>query len=102
MKEHEYEAFAGIPGVLQYSPDAVSDPSIPAADIYIKILVRLEHLQNLFLITRLLVQWGHDSNAELLNVSFEMVSVTLVFWTHMDRLAGLHGDFEWLVSCARP
>lgn len=60
----------------------------------------LEHLQNLFFITRLLVQWGHDSNAELLNVSFEMVSVTLVFWTHMDRLAGLHGDFEWLVSFA--
>lgn len=74
------------------------DPSVSAADIYIRILVLLEHLQNLFFITRLLVQWGHDSNAELLNVSFEMVSVTLVFWTHMDRLAGLHGDFEWLVS----
>lgn len=73
---------------------------MPAPDIYITILVRLEHLQNLFFITRLLVQWGHDSNAELLSVSFEMVSVTLVFWTHMDRLAGLHGDFEWLVSNA--
>lgn len=98
MKEHEYEAFAQIPGVLKYSPDTVRDPSVSAADIYIRILVLLEHLQNLFFITRLLVQWGHDSNAELLNVSFEMVSVTLVFWTHMDRLAGLHGDFEWLVS----
>lgn len=97
LKEHEYDAFAGIPGVLKYSPDTVRDPSVPAPDIYIRILVLLEHLQNLFFITRLLVQWGHDSNAELLNVSFEMVSVTLVFWTHMDRLAGLHGDFEWLV-----
>lgn len=97
LKDHEYEAFAGIPEVLKYSPDVVRDPSISAPDIYIRILVRLEHLQNLFFITRLLVQWGHDSNAELLNVSFEMVSVTLVFWTHMDRLAGLHGDFEWLV-----
>ncbi|POS69808.1 hypothetical protein DHEL01_v211797 [Diaporthe helianthi] len=97
LKEHEYDAFEGIPEVLKYSPDVVRDPSIPAPDIYIKILVRLEHLQNLFFITRLLVQRGHDSNAELLNVSFEMVSVTLVFWTRMDRLAGLHGDFEWLV-----
>ncbi|KAK2598672.1 hypothetical protein N8I77_012067 [Diaporthe amygdali] len=97
LKEHEYTAFAGIPSVLKYSSQAVRDPSIPASEIYTKILIHLEHLQNLFLISRLLVQWGYDSNADLLSVSFEMVSVTLVFWTHMDRLAGLHGDFEWLV-----
>ena len=66
--------------------------------LYTKILVHLEHLRNIFCIGRLLAQWGYDSHAELLKVSFEMVSVTLVFWTHMDRLAGLHGDFEWVVS----
>lgn len=64
-------------------------------------MIHLEHLQNLFFIARLLIKWGYSNQAELLEVSFEMVAVALVFWTHMDRLAGLHGDFEWLVSVSR-
>lgn len=73
------------------------DVSVEASKLYAKILVHLEHLQNLFFIARLLIKWGYSNHAELLKVSFEMVAVTLVFWTHMDRLAGLHGGFGWLV-----
>lgn len=65
--------------------------------LYAKVVVHLENLQNLFFVLRLLVQSGHDSHADLLTVSFEMVSTALIFWTHMDRLSGLHGDYEWLV-----
>lgn len=67
------------------------------AHLYAKVVVQLESLQIIFFVLRLLVQKGHD-NADLLSISFEMVSTALIFWTHMDRLAGLHGDFEWLVS----
>lgn len=71
--------------------------SVEASKLYAKILVHLEHLQNLFFIARLLIKWGYSGHAELLKVSFEMVAVSLMFWTHRDRLAGLHGGFGWLV-----
>lgn len=71
---------------------------MPGSTIYAKVVVHIEHLQNLFFVNRLLVLRGQGSQADLLGVSFEMVATTLIFWTHMDRLAELHGDFEWLVS----
>lgn len=74
------------------------DSGVESSRLYAKLLIHLEHLQNLFFIARLLIKWGYSSHAELLKVSFEMVAVTLVFWTHRNRLAGIHGDFGWLVS----
>ncbi|KUI62438.1 hypothetical protein VP1G_09553 [Cytospora mali] len=97
LRERELDAFSGLPKALTYSPEDVRDSSVDASTLYARLVVLLEHLQNLFFISRLLVQWGYDDHAELLKVSFEMVAATLVFWTHMDRLVGLHGDFEWLV-----
>lgn len=89
--------FSELPPVLRYQPEDVRDMSVAGPTLYVKLLVHLEHFQNLFFVARLLVQRGHNSHADLLSLSFEMVSTTLIFWTHMDRLAGLHGDFEWLV-----
>lgn len=88
-------------------------PNIDAPTLYTKLLVRLEHLQNLFFLERLsskLLTLGVSEEphrpsppSSLVEISFEMVSLTLVFWTHQDRLDGLHGDFEWLViSYAAP
>lgn len=80
-------------------PNDIGDASVDKLTLYAKILVHLEHLQNLFFVLRLLVKRGHNSShAELVGVSFEMVVVTLVFWTHMDRLSGLHGDVESVVG----
>lgn len=70
---------------------------MPGTRLYTELIIYLEHLQNLFFIDRLLVQRGHDRNADLLSVSFDMVSTTLVFWMHVDRLVAV-SDFEWLVS----
>ncbi|KAJ0317683.1 hypothetical protein COL5a_011048 [Colletotrichum fioriniae] len=64
--------------------------------LYTRLIMKLEHLQNMFFIERLLAKRGHDDGA-LLSVSFEMVSKTLMFWTNMDRLSCMNGDFEWLV-----
>ncbi|ROW04898.1 hypothetical protein VMCG_04902 [Cytospora schulzeri] len=97
LRERELEAFSGLPGDVKYRSEDVRDLRVTSSELYAKIVIHLEHLQNLFFISRLLIKWGYSNHAELLKVSFEMVAVTLVFWTHMDRLAGLHGDFEWLV-----
>lgn len=84
--------------MLRYDPKDVRDLSVSAPLLYGKVVVHLENLQNLFFVLRLLVQRGHDSHADLFSVSFEMISTALIFWTHMDRLAGLQSDYEWLVS----
>ncbi|KAH7130884.1 hypothetical protein EDB81DRAFT_888184 [Dactylonectria macrodidyma] len=62
-----------------------------------RLLVHLEHLQNHFFIYRLLIQRGHDSQVDLVAVSFEMVSLALLFWTHLDRLPRIVTDLKWLV-----
>lgn len=98
LRQREIDAFAALPKALMYSPEDIRDPRVEGTILYTKILIHLEHLQNIFCIGRLLVQWGYDNHAELLQVSSKMVSATLMLWTHRDRLIGLHGDFEWLVG----
>lgn len=55
-------------------------------------------MQNLFFVERLLLRLGHIDENRLLPISFEMVTLTLLFWTHQDRFSGMRRDFEWLVS----
>ncbi|KAK8006523.1 hypothetical protein PG991_012820 [Apiospora marii] len=74
------------------------DTALDSATRYSKLLVRLEHLQNLFFIQRLYAKHGQSDRSELLAVSFEMVSLTIYFWTHRDWFKGILGDYEWLVS----
>ena len=65
--------------------------------LYSRLLTRLEHLQNLFLLERILIKHGHDTAQDLIDISNEMLSLTSGIWKERDRLLGLHGDFEWLV-----
>lgn len=102
LKTRAYNLLSELPPSIRYRVEDVRDLSIPGPALYAKVLVHLEHLQNMFFLARLLAQRNHNSQADLLSVSFEMVSTTLVFWTHMDRLQGLHSDFEWLVRRTLP
>lgn len=67
--------------------------------MYTKLFIRLEHLQNLFLIERLLhhIQPEPAQN-NLINVCLDIISVTVVFWTRNDCLVGMEGDHEWLIT----
>lgn len=66
-------------------------------ELFAKILIHVESLQNVFFIERLLNKAEHVTlSAALLRVSMEMLSTTLVIWTHKDRLTSLHDDSEWL------
>ncbi|KAJ3469988.1 hypothetical protein MRS44_000087 [Fusarium solani] len=86
-----------FPQSLIYRTEDLSDPDADIEIIYARILVRLEHLQNLFFAERLLLRLGRVDDSRLLVISFEMVTLTLVFWTHQDRFAGVRRDFEWLL-----
>lgn len=103
LRNKAISAVAGFPSQIVFSPNDNRDPFMEAPVLYTKLLIRLEHLGNLFFIERLMIKHHPEHNTDLLDISFEMVSLTLVFWTHKDRLAGLQGDFEWIVmSCAAP
>ncbi|KAK7738380.1 hypothetical protein SLS53_006193 [Cytospora paraplurivora] len=68
LRQREIDAFAALPRALMYSPEDIRDPRVEGSMLYTKILIHLEHLQNIFCIGRLLVQWGFDNHAELLQV----------------------------------
>lgn len=89
---------ARLPATIHFSPADIDNPAVNRHILSSRFLIRLEHLQNHFFIHRLLIQRGYDSHAELLVVSFEMVSLTLLFWTHVDRLPHIVRHLEWLVS----
>jgi hypothetical protein len=66
--------------------------------LYARTVTHLEHLENLFLLERLLIKHGGGNMQDLIDISCEMLDLTLVWWKHSNRFAGMHSDLEWLVS----
>ncbi|KXH32860.1 fungal specific transcription factor domain-containing protein [Colletotrichum salicis] len=96
IKERQLRTVAGFPDIMTLKEEDIQNRKLDISLLYTRLIMKLEHLQNMFFIQRLLAKRGHDDGA-LLSVSFEMVSKTLMFWTNMDRLSCMNGDFEWLV-----
>ncbi|KAI5456027.1 hypothetical protein BGZ63DRAFT_397322 [Mariannaea sp. PMI_226] len=97
LKARQLTIMAEFPPTLVYDPDNIFDPSLPIESLYARILIHLGHLQNLFFIERLLIRHGAPDDGNLLLTSFNMVKVTLVFWTHKDQFANIRRHFEWLL-----
>lgn len=87
-------------GIVWHASDLL-DAEISSSTLYSRLITRLEHLQNLFLLERLLLKHGHSDAQELIDISREMLRLTSRVWKESDRLTGLHGDFEWLVSLSQ-
>lgn len=98
LKERALRTFAQIPSVLHYSPSDLHDTDVHPSVLYPKLLVQLEHLQSILFIERLSLRHGKVDRADIIAVSFDMVSYTLPLWTNHDRLAHVRDDCEWLVS----
>lgn len=45
-----------------------------------------------------MLQYGALDEGDVLVVSFEMISLALLFWTHKDKFRDIRRDFEWIVS----
>ncbi|KAI1118031.1 hypothetical protein F5Y14DRAFT_464105 [Nemania sp. NC0429] len=103
LKKRELETVSQLPPSLQHSLDDLVNSRLDIVVLYSRLVLQLEHLQNLFFIERLLIRHGQVDGGDLLAVSFEMVTYTLYFWTHLDRLLAVRRDCEWLVmSYAAP
>ncbi|KAJ4011148.1 hypothetical protein NW766_007786 [Fusarium irregulare] len=114
LKQRELNTIAQFPKNLIYDPDDpydlplpqpepsshekdLSDPHLDSKAIPMRIFARLTHLQNMFLLERLLLQYGALDEGDVLVVSFEMISLTLLFWTHKDKFRDIRRDFEWIL-----
>ncbi|KAI1505176.1 hypothetical protein F5X99DRAFT_416250 [Biscogniauxia marginata] len=96
IRNREIRTFSEFPEQLTYRVEHLEDPNVEVDILYARLLLKLEHLQNMFFVERLLLRHGHNQS-DLLSVSFDLVSYTLPFWTHFDRLAAIRADCEWLV-----
>lgn len=87
-----------LPSVLIFDPSDVDRQDVTGPMLYSRLLVRLEYLQNVFFIERLLNKVKNTTlSTALIQTSIDILSTTLVFWTHKDRTVGFHHDVEWLV-----
>ncbi|OHE91576.1 hypothetical protein CORC01_13124 [Colletotrichum orchidophilum] len=97
LKAKEFAAAAEMPTIMRFKESDIRNPSLTGQMFHVRLLMQLEHLQNLFFIERLLHRQDCSNKRELLSVSYEMTSTTLLFWTDMDSLGVLCEDFKWLV-----
>ncbi|KAH6897073.1 hypothetical protein B0T10DRAFT_526316 [Thelonectria olida] len=100
IKERQITTVSQFPSSLTFRPEDLNDASADTDRLCTTLLLKLEHLQNLFFVERLMLRFGGQDAGQLLVTSFEMVSLTLTIWTHQDRFASIRRDFEWLeASC---
>lgn len=89
---------AAFPRSLIYSPEDLEDLNLDYRRIHTRMMVRMEILQNEFLLARLLSRKGHKVDGDILVTSFELVTLCVNLWTHFDRFGKMQRDFEWIVS----
>lgn len=92
------DTISQFPTGLIYNPQDLSDTGIDKDTLTIRMLLRITHLQNVFLLERLLLRHGAPDEGDLLIITFELVTLTLTFWTQKDRFSHVRRYFEWLVS----
>ncbi|KFA55425.1 hypothetical protein S40293_09831 [Stachybotrys chartarum IBT 40293] len=97
VKKKAQEVINELPQCIIYREEDIHDYSIRYELVLGCMFIREEYLVNLFLVERLLQRQGVNVDAELLLISFEMVTLTLKFWIHQDRFCGAINDFEGLV-----
>lgn len=77
-----------LPNTLNNSAADLTNSAVGKQMLYIRIFVWLDILQNFFFLQKLcLRRWDFLDDHELLGHSFDLVSLTLIFWTHKDRFA---------------
>ncbi|RFN51338.1 transcription factor [Fusarium flagelliforme] len=97
VRVEEENLYRELPAHFLYDPAAgMQDLEIEGG--HQKLLVRLDHLLNMFLIERLLVKRDPDSNRkDLVVISFEMVVLTLSIWTQRHIWAEVKGENQWTI-----
>ncbi|KAH8197694.1 hypothetical protein TruAng_008153 [Truncatella angustata] len=97
IKERQTAAESEFPRVLLWCQEDIMNYDVTPNTLFSRLLLKLDALQNDFFLYRLLIRKGRPDEGSLLATSFEMVTLVLNLWTHMDRFTRMRPDFEWLV-----
>lgn len=98
LRSQQVHIFNSLPSSLRLADNDVKNKILEPHVLYTKLFIRLEHLQNHFLIEKLLQKAQPSPNLDgLIQTSLDIVSVTVMFWTRNDTLLGMQGDHEWFI-----
>ncbi|KAL6697026.1 hypothetical protein J3F84DRAFT_371942 [Trichoderma pleuroticola] len=98
LRSQQVHIFNSLPSSLRLADVDVKIKLLEPHVLYTKLFIRLEHLQNLFLIEKILQKAQLSPNLDgLIETSLDIVSVTVMFWTRNDTLLGMQGDHEWFI-----
>ncbi|KAI0131889.1 hypothetical protein BJ170DRAFT_223696 [Xylariales sp. AK1849] len=87
-----------LPLCMAFNPDDFANLSLDCHVIAARLMARLDRLQSLFFIERMLLRrQNFVDDSELQSISFDMVDLTLKVWLHRERYTALKADFEWIV-----
>lgn len=100
LKQRQLGLVHRLPERLCYAKGDIMHSGQPPHTVFARILLHLEHLQNLFFIERLQVKQNTSEDGALLLISCKMTATVLEFWVNKSRLSELYDeqDFLWLVS----
>ena len=91
---------ASFPPQLQYGNPAPNHGGEQGFAFYSQSMLRLEYLQNRFLLERLKVQRAASSSQGLFDVAWEMMNAVLAVWFRKDELIAFNEYFDWLVRAS--
>ena len=98
LRLKEVNTYNHLPSQLRLAAGDKTLEGIEPQALYTKLFIKLEHLQNLFLIERILQKAQPNlSLGDLIQRSLEVISATVTFWTRNDILVGMEGDHEWFI-----
>lgn len=98
LRRREMEQVAQFPPVLTYKVGVMCS-DIPKMNIAAKMHIQLEHLQNLFFIERLLSKLPNCEPGKLLEVSLDLIALSLVPWKNQKRLQKTVCQVQWIILC---
>lgn len=97
LKTRTREVFANVPHLIN-----VTKEKLITADFLTEVrslfYSGLDYLRIHFLLERLSVERGHESKQKLVDVSREMVDLTVALWLQRDRTIIRHYDYDYIVS----
>lgn len=105
LKARSHSIHGQFPASIVYRHEEASalfDSEGSSSMLPVVTLLRLalDHLQTHFLLERLALKHGQTDNRSLIDISREILQLTLVLWTQRDRFQAKRYNLEWMV-CSR-
>jgi hypothetical protein len=99
LKQQLKIKWSQLPRIAIWNDEDIFDQNVANGQLYSRMFAKLVYLQNNLLIERFLSKHSHTNGKELLDVSRELLSITLNLYKHQDRFDAMVSIYEWIVSC---